>query len=114
MRKSFIFLISVNLFILSSVVSAQTDETFKIFRFPANMIPRIDGNTADWNIVPDSYIIGTDRLKDDEKKHPAPDPFNLDIKVKTGIEGPDGKSRMGKVWDVAVRSQRLDRDVKSN
>ncbi len=30
------------------------------------------------------------------------------------IEGPDGKSRRAKVWDVAVRSDVLDSAVKSN
>jgi PKD repeat protein len=30
------------------------------------------------------------------------------------IEGPDGKSRRAKVWDVAVRSEVLDSKVKSN
>ena len=38
-------------------VSAHTlerpDIEFKIFQFPANMIPRIDGNIDDWDIVPE-------------------------------------------------------------
>ena len=42
----------------------RPDVEFKIFQFPANMIPRIDGNTEDWDIVPDNYIIGTDQLSD--------------------------------------------------
>ena len=62
----------------------QADSTFKIFQFPADMIPRIDGNPDDWKIVPDSYIIGSDKLRDDEKKHTASDPKNLDVKVKVG------------------------------
>ena len=32
--------------------------TFKIFQFPPNMIPRIDGNADDWAMVPDDYAIG--------------------------------------------------------
>ena len=33
---------------------------FKIFQFPADRIPRIDGNVDDWKMVPDDYAIGTD------------------------------------------------------
>jgi hypothetical protein len=57
---------------------------FKVFQFPANMIPRIDGNADDWNIVPDDYAVGIDRMHDDTGKHPAPDPAYLDVKVKVG------------------------------
>ena len=38
----------------------RPDVTFKIFQFPPDKIPRIDGNTDDWAIVPDSYSIGMD------------------------------------------------------
>jgi hypothetical protein len=73
------------LFLLTVSAFSQADSTFKIFQFPADKIPRIDGNTDDWSIAPDSYIIGSDQLRDDEKKHPGPpDPKNLDIKVKVG------------------------------
>jgi hypothetical protein len=65
----------------------RPDVTFKIFQFPANMIPRIDGNDDDWAMVPDSYAIGMDQLEDTE----APgghgtdrDPKDLDVKVKVG------------------------------
>ena len=37
---------------------------FKIFQFPADAIPRIDGNPEDWDMVPNSYAIGTDELRD--------------------------------------------------
>jgi len=115
MRKSLTFTLITGFVLFLPLKSySQSDTVFKIFQFPADKIPGIDGNSDDWDIVPGSYMVGSDQLRDDEKKHSAPDPANLDIKVKTGIEGPDGKSRMGKVWDVAVRSQRLDRDVKSN
>lgn len=58
---------------------------YKIFQFPANQIPRIDGDSADWALVPDSYKIGSDQLKDTvggrgEKR----DPKNLDVSVKVG------------------------------
>jgi hypothetical protein len=35
---------------------------FKIFQFPPDRIPSIDGRTTDWDIVPASYTIGTDQL----------------------------------------------------
>ena len=57
---------------------------FKIFQFPPNMIPRIDGNAEDWNIVPDDYAIGMDQLVDDTDKDRKPDPKDLDVRVKVG------------------------------
>ena len=58
--------------------------TFKIFQFPPNMIPRIDGNADDWAMVPEDYAIGIDQLVDDSGKFKAPDKTNLDVKVKVG------------------------------
>jgi len=58
--------------------------TFKVFQFPADKIPRVDGDPSDWDIVPDDYAIKTDQLVDDSHKHPAPDPKTLDIKVRIG------------------------------
>lgn len=62
----------------------RKDVTFKIFQFPANMIPRIDGDTDDWSMVPDEYIIGTDQLWEDSGKHTKADPNNLDVRVRVG------------------------------
>jgi hypothetical protein len=58
--------------------------TFKVFQFPANMIPRVDGRADDWAIVPDDYVSGTDQLIDDTGKHPKPDPKTLDVRVRVG------------------------------
>ena len=63
---------------------AQTADTFKIFQFPHDQIPRIDGNTGDWSMVPKNYFIGTEYLTDDEKIHNNPDSSNLDINVCVG------------------------------
>jgi hypothetical protein len=57
---------------------------FKVFQFPADKIPRIDGDSTDWAMVPDSYAITLADMHDDEHKHAAPDPKDLDIKVKVG------------------------------
>ena len=32
---------------------------FKIFQFPRDAMPRLDGDTSDWEIVPDDYTYGT-------------------------------------------------------
>lgn len=63
---------------------AQEKRSYEIFQFPANQIPRIDGNDDDWNIVPDSFTVGIDQLWDDSGKHEKNDPKNLDVKVKVG------------------------------
>ena len=62
----------------------RTNVIFKVFQFPADMIPRIDGKTDDWDIVPEEYSVGTDQLVDDTGKHPAPDPKTLAVRVKVG------------------------------
>jgi hypothetical protein len=80
---SVFFLLNLN----SGHSLVRQDVTFKIFQFPADQIPRIDGNDDDWAMVPESYSIGMDQLEDTE----APgghgrdyDPKNLDVKVKVG------------------------------
>jgi hypothetical protein len=78
--KYCIFLILGLLFFLKS--QAQEDRGYKVYQFPANMIPRIDGNTDDWVDFPDEYVIGTDQLWDDSKHYPKVDPKNLDVKVR--------------------------------
>jgi len=62
----------------------KPDVTYKVFQFPTDKIPRIDGNTDDWSMVPDSYVVGSDQLTDTLKKYPKPDPKNLDVRVKVG------------------------------
>ena len=57
---------------------------FKVFQFPADQIPRIDGKDDDWAIVPDSYAITLADMHDDQHIHAKPDPKDLDIKVKVG------------------------------
>jgi len=80
--KQFVYIII--LFFLIQNSWAQEKRSYKIFQFPANRIPRIDGNGDDWNIVPDSYSVGMDQLWDDSRKHEKSDPEDLDVKVKVG------------------------------
>jgi hypothetical protein len=63
---------------------AQEKRQFKVFQFPANQIPRIDGNTNDWDMVPDSFAVGINELVEDNKRFLKADPKNLDVKVKVG------------------------------
>jgi len=73
--------------ILSLTASAleRPDVEFGIFQFPRTKIPRIDGDTSDWDIVPDEYVIGSDQLSDTVKGHGTDlDPNDLDIKVRVG------------------------------
>lgn len=63
---------------------ARPDKEFKIFQFPKDQIPRIDGDFSDWDMVPDSYNIGLDELKNTvfgEGEELDPDDFDLNVKV---------------------------------
>lgn len=62
----------------------RTNEIFKIFQFPADQIPRIDGDPGDWKMVPENYVIGTDQLVDDNGKHQITDASTPKIRVKIG------------------------------
>src|SRR3989442_1684338 len=58
---------------------------YKIFQFPADKIPRIDGDPSDWSIVPETYSIGIDQLKETSKGRGFNyDRTDLDVKVKVG------------------------------
>jgi hypothetical protein len=58
---------------------------FKIFQFPADRIPTIDGKTNDWHVVPESYVIGTDQLKETAKGLGVKyDKNDLDVRVRVG------------------------------
>lgn len=79
------------LFTISSIDSfaqdkpvTQDNRSYKIFQFPANMIPTIDGKSDDWKIFPEDHVVGMDQLWDDSRKHANADPKNLDVKVKVG------------------------------
>jgi len=62
----------------------RPEMTFKVFQFPADKIPRVDGDASDWAMVPESYVIGMDQFVDDSPRHTKPDPKNLDVRVRVG------------------------------
>ncbi len=59
---------------------------FKIFQFPRNMIPCIDGKTNDWDIVGEEYTYRTDQLDGTTGGFPdgKVDPNDIDVKVRVG------------------------------
>jgi len=64
---------------------ARPEKEFRIFQFPQNQIPRIDGDFSDWKMVPDSYTIGTNELKNTKIGEGIPiDPKDFDLNVKVG------------------------------
>jgi len=88
--KKVVFCFLTILMIYSNASALERpDVEYKIFQFPANMIPCVDGKTSDWDIVPESYAIKTDQLKDTVKNNPI-DEKDLSVKVKLGwVKGLD-------------------------
>jgi hypothetical protein len=72
-------------FAASSYALERPGVEYKIFQFPADKIPVIDGKTADWDLVPASYSIGMDQLKETLKGRGFNyDKKDLDVRVKVG------------------------------
>ena len=57
----------------------RPDVEFKVFQFPPNQIPRIDGDSTDWSIVPASYTI--------DSNQPAPSSAWAVVGTKRGSSG---------------------------
>jgi hypothetical protein len=62
----------------------RTNVVFKVFQFPPDKIPAIDGQTNDWSLVPESYVIGSNQLVDDNGKRQWTDAASPKIRVKVG------------------------------
>jgi hypothetical protein len=94
MKVASIAPISIVLLLLSSHMLAAADAEyqvprkdidFKIFQFPRDAMPRIDCDTSDWEMVPESYVYGTSLLNDTEDGHGTDiDRNDLDVKVTVG------------------------------
>ncbi len=69
---------------LPALALERPGEEFKVFQFPADAIPRIDGDPVDWEQVPESFVVGTGELWEDSGKHDEVDPENLQVRVKVG------------------------------
>jgi len=82
MKPQTLFLLIAALGLLSF---ARPEKEFKIFQFPQNQIPRIDGDFLDWGMVPDSYTIGTNELKNTKIGEGIPiDQKDFELNVKVG------------------------------
>ncbi|MBK1875458.1 PKD domain-containing protein [Pelagicoccus mobilis] len=86
---------------------------FKVYQFPKDAIPRIDGDVSDWDQVPESYIIGTNELWDDSGQNEGIQPETLDIKVR--VAWVEGLNRLyflyeayDDYWDFALPGLRND------
>ena len=81
----FIWIVVSGLGAIKSHALQGRDTIYPIFQFPQHKMPRIDGDFSDWNLVPDTYAIGLDQMKESINGIG----FNLDkedlnIKVKVG------------------------------
>ncbi len=70
-------------FVGQSYTLERPDVEFKIFQFPPDMIPRIDGDTSDWDIVPARYRLGMNELTDNAYNTPV-DTEDKDVTVTVG------------------------------
>jgi hypothetical protein len=78
-----VLLYSVSIFPVQALERPGVE--YKIFQFPSDMIPTIDGKTDDWKIVGDEYVVGSDQLSDTVKNHGTNiDPKNFNCKVRVG------------------------------
>jgi len=70
---------------------ARPELEFKIFQFPRDAMPRIDGDSSDWDMVPESYLYDTSLLNDTEDGHGTNiDRNDLDVKITVGwVKGPN-------------------------
>ena len=83
--KNVAFIIIALIIGVQSAASLENmDKDFKIFQFPRNMIPRIDGDMSDWDIVGEDYVYGTELLHNTSRQEVKYDPNDLDIRVRIG------------------------------
>ena len=84
-KITFLTLILLSFFCANAFSLARPGVEFKIFQFPPDKIPVIDGKIDDWSIFPESYSIGTDQLSDTVSGIGTNiDRNDLDVKVKVG------------------------------
>jgi PKD domain len=115
LRRTLVALLAV-LWVPQAHALARPGVTFKVFQFPADRIPRIDGDPSDWAIVPDSYAIGLSQLINTEAPRGQPTPRkrdDLDVKVKLGWV--KGLNRIYVLYQAYNRSWQFSRsDIRSD
>ena len=76
------------------------DTVFRVFCFPDDRIPVMDGDARDWAIVPDHYAVTFDEMTEDEGKYSFPDKRTLDFSVKVGWSAATGRLYfLYEAWD---------------
>jgi len=61
----------------------RNGKTYKVYHFPPDRLPKIDGETSDWDIIPASYVIDGSHLMDTVMgKGKNMDPKDLAVEVK--------------------------------
>ncbi len=84
-RKCLMVLLITAAAFTQAIALERPEMEFKIFQFPHDRIPRIDGKTDDWDIVGKEYTYGTNLLNDTEDGHGINiDPKDIDVKVRVG------------------------------
>ncbi|HSI16566.1 MAG TPA: PKD domain-containing protein [Sphingomonas sp.] len=77
-------LLGVLAFAGTARAQAPAGTVFPIYQFPADQIPRVDGNADDWAPVRGDYVIGSDKLAADDGSGRRPDPASLSVSVRVG------------------------------
>lgn len=78
-------LLSALTYLLSSDVAAHHRKgvTYPVFQFPSDVLPTVDGDPSDWDIVPAKYMIDGSHLMDTVMgKGKNMDPKDLAVEVK--------------------------------
>ncbi len=76
-------IVAVLLFCSSAFALERPGIEFKVFQFPPDMIPTIDGDPSDWDIVPESYAIHMTDMVDNVYDCPV-DLADKDCTVRVG------------------------------
>lgn len=82
--KCFLLLPLLALALMPSRALEKPDKTYPVFQFPADGIPRVDGDPTDWSMVPESYVVGIDQLRNQGKSPPAAGDQTLAVRVRVG------------------------------
>lgn len=80
--KIWIWSLAALLFLPTGYSLERPGTEFKVYQFPADAIPRMDGDASDWEGVPDSYVVGTDQLWEDSGKYEGIPSDTIDVSVK--------------------------------
>ncbi|USU07378.1 hypothetical protein NF700_09655 [Sphingomonadaceae bacterium OTU29MARTA1] len=97
-----------------AVAFDRPDEVLRVYQFPADAIPRIDGDASDWDRVPASYVIRSDQFAADDGGGRRPDPASLRATIKVGwVKGMNRLYILYEAWDDHwdFASEGLDQDI---